>query len=340
MKAFCIGEPWKAGLIELPEPSAGAGEVLLRMRRVGFCGTDLSTFTGRNPLVAYPRVPGHEIAATVEALGPGVPESLTIGMNVTVIPYENCGDCPPCRAGRVNACRRNRTLGNQRDGAMAERLVVPWEKILVAEGLGLDELALVEPLTVGFHAVARGRVAPGEVVAVFGCGMIGLGAIAGAAARGARVVAVDIDDGKLGIARSIGAELAVNSATEDLHEALLSATSGDGPAVSIEASGSPHAWRSMVEESSFGARLVCIGYAKDDVALPTRLFVQKELDIMGSRNATKEDFAAVVRHLGRPGFPLDRVIGLRAGLEGAAAALAAWAGSPGRHVKVMVDFDR
>jgi threonine dehydrogenase-like Zn-dependent dehydrogenase len=339
MRAFSITEPGKASVVAIPVPEAGAGEVLLRVRKVGFCGSDLSTWLGKNAMVAYPRIPGHEIAATIERRGAGVPDDFAEGMAVTVLPYENCGDCPPCRAGRRNACRNNRTLGVQRDGAMTEFLVVPWEKLVAAKGLPLEHLALVEPLTVGFHAVDRGRAREGELVAVFGCGMIGLGAVAGAASRGARVIAVDVDDAKLDIAKAAGAAHAVNSSKEDLHAILSDLSKGDGPLLSIEASGSAGAWKACVAETSFAGRIACIGYANADIPLTTRFFVQKELDIMGSRNATQADFEAVAKHLAKGGFPLDRVVSVRTGLDGAAAALGAWAASPATILKILVDFD-
>src|SRR5205823_11540614 len=135
-----------------------AEEVLLRTRIAGMCGTDLSTFRGRNPLVTYPRIPGHEIAATIEATGSAVPPDFRAGLNVTLSPYTNCGRCASCRRGRVNACQFNQTLGVQREGAMKEYFTAHWSKLYVAEGLSLRELSVVEPLSVGFHAAARGRV--------------------------------------------------------------------------------------------------------------------------------------------------------------------------------------
>src|SRR5580704_2646862 len=179
MKTLVIDAPGKVSCGEKARPVPRDGEVLLRVRRLGFCGTDLSTFRGANPLVTYPRIPGHEIAATIEAVTPGVPANLKIGQEVTVMPYTACGQCTSCRSGRVNACRHNQTLGVQQEGAFTDYIAVSWQKIVVAK-LGLRELALVEPLAVGFHAAARGRVTQKDTVLVFGCGMIGLGAIAAA----------------------------------------------------------------------------------------------------------------------------------------------------------------
>ena len=220
---------------------------------------------------------------------------------------------------------------------MAEYVNVPGDKIYTAQ-LSLRELALVEPLTVGGHAVARGRVTSSDTVAVFGCGGIGLGAIAGAAFRGALTIAIDMDDRKLEIARKAGASATINTMNEDLHERLSELTGGKGPDVIIEAIGLPSTFRAAVEEVSFTGRVVYIGYAKEPVAYETRLFVQKELDILGSRNALPEDFEQVIRMLEAGRFPVDETISAIVQPEEAASILAEWNAYPGRYTKIMVDF--
>lgn len=338
MQAFRIREPGACEIVSLPQPVPQPGEVLLRVRLIGFCGSDLTTYLGRNPMVSYPRIPGHEIAAIIETVTPGVPAEFTVGTAVTVRPYSNCGACAACRHGRPHACKANQTLGVQRDGALTDYLAVPWEKLVLAPTLSETELALVEPLTVGFHAVERGRVEAADKVLVFGCGMIGLGAIAGAAARGATVMAVDIDDAKLAIAREVGAAEGINSKAGNLHEAVLALTGGQGADVVIEAVGSPLTYRAAIEEVGFTGRVVCIGYAKDDVAFTTKYFVQKELDIMGSRNATPADFANVTRLLAQHRFPVDQVITRRVTLAEAGTALQDWAAAPARITKILVNL--
>jgi len=336
MRALSISSPGTTALIDIPKPSPSAGEVLLQVRTVGFCGSDLSTFLGRNPLVNSPRIPGHEIGAVIEQLGSGVPHHFTVGQEVTAIPYSNCGSCSSCRRGRAYACRHNQTLGVQRDGAMTEYICVPWEKLITVPGLSHRQLALVEPLTVGFHAASRGRTTTGDLVAVFGCGAIGLGAIAGAANSGATVVAIDIDDGKLELAKALGASHGINSLRRPLHEALTELSQGHGPDVCIEAVGNPVTYRAAVEEVGFTGRVVCIGYAKDEVSFATKLFVQKELDILGSRNAAPEDFRRVANYLSKGGFPYDRVVTREVSLEEAGKALAEWAEKPGAVTKILV----
>lgn len=337
MKALQITEAGKSHIAEVPEPSApGAGEVQLRVERVGYCGSDLSTYRGLNPLVSYPRIPGHEVSGTIEAVGDGVPAEWAVGLQVLALPYTNCGKCAACRAGRINACQYNQTLGVQRDGAMTERINLPYQKLLTSPKLSPAEMALVEPLTVGFHAVDRGAVTADDTVAVYGCGAIGLGVIAGAAVRGARVVAIDLDPDKLDLAKACGAKETINGGEQDTHAVLQELTDGDGPEVMVEAVGLPATFRACVEEVAFAGRIVYIGYAKAPVEYETKYFVMKELDIRGSRNAIRKDFEAVIELLESGEFPVDRVITRTVSLDEAPAALAAWAENPGAVTKIQV----
>ena len=338
MKALVIDGPGEMAIREVDRPRPAGEEVLLQMRYVGFCGSDLSTYLGRNPMVNYPRIPGHEISGVIQELGEQVPEEFKVGDAVTVVPYTSCGECPSCRRGRSNACRENQTLGVQRDGAMQEYIAVPWQKILTAPALNALDLSLVEPLTVGFHAVRRGRVEEKDVVMVLGCGMIGAGAIAAAARRGAMVIAVDIDARKLELTGRLGAQHTINSRQEDLHSELEKLTGGHGADVVIEAAGNPLTYRMAVEEVAFSGRVVCIGYAGNEVSFPTKLFVQKEMDIMGSRNATSEDFKEVISYLELGIFPLDAVITRKVKAGEAAGAIGQWAADPGKVMKILLDF--
>jgi threonine dehydrogenase-like Zn-dependent dehydrogenase len=338
MRALYIRKPLEAELGELDEPVLQPGQVLLRVRYVGMCGSDLSTFRGKNPLVTYPRIPGHEIAATIETVGEGVPEKFEPGMAVTLSPYTSCGQCASCRRQRPNACKSNQTLGVQRDGALTELIAVGHEKLIVANGLGLRDLSLVEPLTVGYHAARRGRVAPGDVVAVLGCGAVGLGAIAAAAYEHGTVIAVDVDDRKLALAQRAGAGHTVNTKTQNLNERLLALTEGRGPDVVIEAIGMPETFRLAVELVAFTGRVVYIGYAKDEVRYDSRLFVQKELDILGSRNALPEDFEGVIAMLTHTQFPLAELVSKVVTLEQAPQALQEWYNAPATVSKILVEL--
>lgn len=331
MKAVSLLGAGDARVVETREPERLAGELLLKVEMVGLCGTDLNSFRGKNPLVTYPRILGHEIAATVVEGSAGIPS----GTRVTVSPYTTCGTCPSCLRERFNACQGNQTFGVQRDGALTEWLSVSEEKVYPSH-LSLKELCLVEPLTVGFHSVARGRVTANDTVAIFGCGGVGLGAIAGAAFRGARTIAIDLDDTKLETARAAGAAVLIHSARENFRSRLRELTDGRGPDVIIEAIGLPETFRAAVEEVAFTGRVVYIGYAKEPVAYETRLFVQKELDILGSRNALPEDFREVIAMLERGHFPVDRTVSAIVSLEETPAILAKWSDSPASFTKIMV----
>lgn len=337
MKAVVFEGPGQAQLTAVPEPRRSSeDEILLQVRKIGLCGTDLNSYRGRNPLITFPRIPGHEISATVAELNPKYPEWQP-GTPLTLSPYKNCGQCASCRRGRPNACQFNQTLGVQRDGALTEFIVAPAQKLYRAADLTLKELCLVEPLTVGFHSTARGRVTAEDTVAVFGCGGVGLGAVAAAAFRGARVIGVDLDEAKLATARKAGAAHTINTASEDLHEMLEQLTDGRGPDVVIEAIGARQTFRAAVDEVAFSGRVVYVGFAKEEVAYETRLFVLKELDILGSRNALPDDFHSVIRMLETHRFPVEDAVTHTVPIEEAPRILEAWNHEPTRFGKIMIE---
>jgi threonine dehydrogenase-like Zn-dependent dehydrogenase len=339
MKALFLTAIGKTEVREIEKPVPGANEVLVRIGMVGFCGGDLNGFKGLFELQEYPNILGHEVGGTIEEIGSDVPTHITTGMNVTLYPYLNCGTCISCRKGRRNACQDNKTMGVRRPGAMTRYISIPWENLYSSEKLSLRELALVEPLTVGFHAAARGRVIAKEKVAVIGCGIVGMGAIASAVNRGAEVIAIDIDDTKMEIAKKIGAAHTINSSKVDLHEALNKITHGDGPDVIIEAVGSAYTYRTAVDEVAYTGRVVCIGYAKSPVEFNTGIFVRKEIEILGSRNCTDE-FPEVIKYLEGGKFPVSNVISKVVSIDAAGKALADWAENPKGITKIMVDFDQ
>jgi len=324
MKALILNGPGEIGIGTVPDAVRRPSEVLLRVRLVGLCGSDLNSFRGKNPMVSFPRIPGHEVAGTIVETDPAVAAEWPVGKDVTLSPYTSCGRCASCLRGRPNACQSNETLGVQRDGALTEYLSIAPEKLYAAK-LSLRELCLVEPLTVGFHAVARGRVTREDVVAIFGCGGVGLGAVAAAGFRGARTIAIDVDDAKLEIARKAGATDAINTMREPLHERLLELTDGRGPDVVVEV--------------AFTGRVVYIGYAKEPVAYETRLFVQKELDILGSRNALPEDFREVLSMIVEGRFPVEEAISHTVAFADAPAFFAAWSANPASYSKIMIDLN-
>ncbi len=341
MKALFLTQVGKSEVFEIDKPTPKSGEVLLKVEMVGFCGGDMNGFKGLFPLQEYPNILGHEVGAVIEELGADVPSHLRIGSKVTLYPYLACGTCVACRKGSPNACKTNKTMGVRRPGAMTRYVCAPWQDLFVSDQLSARELALAEPLTVGFHAVARGRVDSQDLVAVLGCGIVGLGAVAAAVNRHATVIAIDLDDAKLAIARKIGVSNTINPSKEDLHQRLQEITNGDGPDVIIEAVGSPSTYRSAVEEVAFLGRVVCIGYAKAPVEFNTSLFVQKEIEILGSRNCVgKSDFPEVLAYLEARKFPVEEVISKVISIDEGPETLKSWAENPQGIIKIMIDFNR
>lgn len=329
MKAIEIQAPGNVAVVDVEKPTAKSGEVLLKLDYVGFCGSDLNTYRGGNAMVTFPRIPGHEIGATIVELGSDVPSQLKVGQTVTVNPYTNCGHCASCRRGRVNACENNETLGVQRNGAMQEFISLPWQKIIPCGSVSVRDAALIEPMSVGFHAVDRGRVTDTDTVMVIGCGMVGLGAVVRAVMRGTTVIAADLDDEKLALARQLGATYTYNTATE---------WNLPTPDVVIEAVGAAPTYQLAVNKVAFTGRIVCIGYAKADISLTTSLFVKKELDIMGSRNANPSDFEAVIKYLTNSGAPVEKFISRIIEPQQSAEALKTWAEAPGKVFRILVKW--
>jgi threonine dehydrogenase-like Zn-dependent dehydrogenase len=307
VKALRIESENVTRFAEIDEAPLLPGHVRVKVRHVGLCGSDLNTFKGLNPLVQLPRIPGHEIGGEIIEAGAGVSAAYAAGKRVIVLPYTNCGECSSCRKGRLNACRYNKTLGVQQNGGLADQIVLPAEKLILNDTLEPRHLALVEPLSVGFHAVARGRVEAGDTVAVLGCGMIGMGVLIGAVARGAKVIAIDPSAEKRELALQFGATHVLASG-EDVVQKVMELTGDDGVDVAFEAVGLPITFTQAVDLAGFAGRVVYVGYSKAPVTYQTQFFNLKELDIMGSRNATLTDFEAVVSHLEKLGSDADKLI--------------------------------
>ncbi|MCO4318015.1 zinc-binding alcohol dehydrogenase family protein [Phyllobacterium sp. 21LDTY02-6] len=326
-KVLRIVEENLAKFYSVERAPMGEEDVRIAVRHVGLCGSDLNTFKGLNPLVQLPRIPGHEIGGEIVAAGSRVGPDYRPGRRVIVMPYTSCGKCSSCRKGRTNACRYNRTLGVQQDGGLAEEIVLPADKVILNDTLQPRHLALVEPLSVGFHAVERGRVGAGDTVAVIGCGMIGMGVIIGAAARGARIIAIDPSDEKLALAQAFGAQHVLPAGGEELVARVHELTADDGVDVAFEAVGLPATFTQAIDLAGFAGRVVYVGYSKAPVTYQTQFFNLKELDIMGSRNATLADFRNVVAHMEKMGDAADRLISRVFAFDDAEQALPYWSGN-------------
>lgn len=273
-------------------PLRGDGDVLVRVRRVGVCGTDMHIFTGNQPYLSYPRVMGHEISGTVEAAPAG--SALQHGDMVYVMPYLSCGRCGACRQGKTNCCVELQVLGVHRDGAFTEWLNVPQAFVHKAEGVSLDQAAMVEFLAIGAHAVRRGEVTAGQRVLVVGAGPIGLAAMLFARLRGASVTALDIRDDRLAFAKGpIGVDQTVQVGDGDV-QALSSLTNGEFFDVVFDATGNAKAMEKGFQFIAHGGKYVLISIVSSSISFSDPEFHRREATVLGSRNATDEDFETVL----------------------------------------------
>lgn len=336
MDAYAIAAPRDVQPTTIPEPIVGARDVLIDVHYLGLCGTDLNSYRGQMPLVTMPRIPGHEVGGVIADRGREVPATFPIGAKVTVSPYTSCGTCPSCRTGRPNTCEYNQTLGVQRDGALTQQIAIPYEKVYVNEVLSLPELALVEPLSVGYHGANRGEVRETDTVLILGCGTVGMGALLGSVRKGARVVATDIDDSKLDLARKFGADACFNSTTQDPLAAVRELTHGEGASVVIEAAGTPSTYQLALEAVCFSGRVVLIGYSKGTVSIEAPLIVRKEVTIFGSRNSLGV-FPAIIAMFERKEKPLTDLITRVYPFREVPQAFAEWDAHPQAVSKYLIE---
>jgi len=288
---FCV-EPGAFEYKNIDAPVIAPGETLLKIERIGVCGTDLHAFEGTQPFFNYPRILGHELAATiVQTDAPG----FTNGEVVTFIPYFNCGVCIACRNGKPNCCANIQVCGVHVDGGMREYLSVPSSLLVHGEGLNFDELALTEPLAIGAHGIRRAAVSAGEFVLVTGAGPIGLGTMEFAKIAGAKVIAMDVNDKRLNFCKEkLKVDFIINAATEDVMEKLKDITSGDMPTVIIDATGNLKAINKAFQYLAHGGTYVLIGLQKGDINFNHPEFHKRESTLMSSRNATRIDFEHVI----------------------------------------------
>ncbi len=335
MKTIICDRPGSLSLIDRPEPRPGPGEALLRIRRVGVCGTDYHILGGRQPYLSYPRVMGHELGAeVVEApAGSGLPP----GMTAVVMPYLSCGTCRACRRGLTNCCRRISVLGVHQDGGMAEYLAVPAGNVIPAPNLSLDQAAMVEFLAIGAHGVRRAAITPEDRVLVVGAGPIGIAALIFARARGAEVTVMDLRQDRLDVARTeVGAAATVIASTEAA-DRLAALTGGEFFDVVIDATG--HA-PSMTRGLSFvghGGRYVLLSIVQDDLAFPDPEFHKRETTLLASRNALRSDFDEVMRQIEAGAVPTEALGTHRAPLADAPASMPVWSTPEAGVIKAILE---
>ena len=289
MKAIVIDKPYEVEIRDVPMPTVGEGEVLLRVLYVGICGADVASYTGNQPFTTYPRIPGHEFSAEIIEI-PENDKGLKKGDVVTCNPYFNCGKCYSCERGHVNCCTDNRTMGVQRDGAFCEYISMPVERIYPGMGLTAQELALIEPFSISRHAISRAAIRPTDSVLIVGAGPISLFALLAAKQFAGKIAVADVLNNRLNLAMSYGADGVVNTATEDIAKFTEEFTDGRGFDVCIEACGRPETFLMCIDEAAYAANIILIGNGKRETTFLHSIILKKELNIFGSRNAMKQDF--------------------------------------------------
>jgi 2-desacetyl-2-hydroxyethyl bacteriochlorophyllide A dehydrogenase len=303
VKAVICNDPFDLRVVERADPVANAGEVLVRIRRVGVCGTDYHIYGGNQPYLSYPRIMGHELAGEIVQVPAG--SALSIGQLVTINPYLSCGTCIACRRGKPNCCVAIRVLGVHVDGGMCDFLAVPESAIVDATGLTLDQAAMVEFLAIGAHAVARARISPGDRTLVVGAGPIGVATALFAQVDGAEVMLIDTRAARLAYARERVGIAHVAQASDTILDAMRAHTAGDMFDRVFDATGNIAAMRSGLDYVAHGGTYTLISVVKDDIVLADPEFHKRETTLLGSRNALAGDFARVIAAIKDGTIPTD-----------------------------------
>lgn len=340
MKAILMENAGKVSIIEMDRPEPQEGEALLKILYGGICGSDLSSYRGTMKYITYPRVPGHEFSAEIIKVGKN-DKGLKEGMIVTANPYFNCGKCYSCKKGLVNCCTTNKTMGIQREGAFSQYITLSTDRIYDGKGLSGKTLALVEPFCISYHGVKRGNIKEGEKVLVVGAGTIGVLAAVAALSKGAEVTICDVAEGKLEYAKRFGIQHTIcNTSSEVFDQRVAQLTDKNGYDVVIEAVGLPSTFQNCISAACFGGRMLQIGVGKQNVDLFFTTIQQKELTIMGSRNARKEDFIEAIDMLKEGKLCIDDVVTNMYAFNEAPKAFEDFHQNAGSMLKVMIDFQQ
>ncbi|MBY0014061.1 zinc-binding alcohol dehydrogenase family protein [Paenibacillus typhae] len=323
---------------DLTEPILEKGTAIVRIRRIGICGTDLHAYQGNQPFFSYPRVLGHELAGVIEAVGENE-AGLHAGDQVSIVPYMHCGECSACLGGKTNCCKNMKVFGVHIDGGMRERVSVPLGHLLKTEGLTLDQAAMLEPLAIGAHAIRRSGLKAGDTVLVIGAGPIGLGVMALARYAGAKVIAMDVNEERLEFCREWAqAEYTVN-ALQPPQEQLTAITGESDAAFVIDATGNAKSMTNAFNLVAHGGSLVYVGLVKSDITFNDPNFHSHEMSLMGSRNATMEDFDFVRRAIAAGYVDIDRYITHRSNFKDMINQFDSWLKPESKVIKALVEMN-
>lgn len=337
MKSIVCEEPRVFKSINRETPQREKGSAIVSIKRIGICGTDLHAFTGNQPFFAYPRVLGHELAGVIESIGEN-PYGLEQGDQVSVIPYMECGACVACKKGLTNCCTNMKVMGVHFDGGMTEQISVPSDHLIKTNALSLDQSAILEPLSIGAHAVRRSDLRKGDIILVIGAGPIGLGVMQAAKQQGAKVIAMDMNDERLTFSKQwANADETINVLNEPV-EQLMQMTNGDMTSIVFDATGNSKSMMDAFQYPSNGGKLVFVGLVKSDITFADPLFHSKELTLMASRNATREDFDFVIQAMESGYIDADRYITHRSTFDQLINDFEHWLSPESGVVKAMVEI--
>ncbi len=341
MKAIVLEEPGTLSLQDHAAPTGpGRDEALVQVRRVGICGTDLHAFGGNQNFFSYPRIMGHELAVDVLSIGATDDDlDYSVGDTCCVIPYLNCGNCIACRRGKSNCCTQMQVLGVHIDGGMREQFILPTDKLLKADGVPLEHLALVEMLCIGAHAAKRARITPGENALIIGAGPIGLATAQFAKVAGADVTVMEVNQARLEFcADALGIDKLVDGRGDAMRQ--VKAQSGSElPTLVFDCTGSANSMHSAFDYVAHGGSLILVGHIKGDLTFSDPHFHSREMTLLASRNATPEDFSWVIDSLRAGDIDLSPWITHHATPESIVPEFPAWLDPATGVIKAMLSFD-
>ena len=337
MKYIVCEKPGLFSIKEKEVPDPKENEALLKIKKVGICGTDLHAYLGNQAFFTYPRILGHELCAEIEQIGTN-DKGLSVGDKVVVMPYLSCGECIACLHGKTNCCSNIKVLGVHTDGGMQEKIAVPIDILIPVNDLTDNQVAIIEPLAIGAHAINRAQIRSGECVAVMGCGPIGIGILKQVQMLGAKVIAIDINPDRLAYAKErIGCDYVVDASGDDPIGEVAKITQNDMCTAVFDATGAKRPLEGGPDFMAHGGRFVLVGLSKGDLTYNHPKIHAKETTIMCSRNATLEDFEQVIRSIDQ--FPTDEFVNEEVSFLNMISTFDSWTQPDSGIIKAVVDFN-
>lgn len=338
MRALVCTSPRLFEYKEINAPVLQPHHAIIKIKRIGICGTDLHAYEGTQPYFNYPRILGHELAG--DLIDADDADGFIPGEAVTIIPYFNCGICIACRNKKPNCCVNIKVCGVHIDGGMVDYFSVPSYSLMHGDGLSYDELALIEPLAIGAHGIRRANISPNEFVLIIGAGPIGLGTMEFARIDGARVIAMDVNESRLHFCKNnLNVEYTINPSRENVLNRLMEITNGDMPTVVIDATGNQKAINNALQYLAHGGKYILIGLQKDEIIFSHAEFHKREATLMSSRNATREDFEHVMDCINKKLIDPSAYITHRVKFEKVKNEFEQWLDPANGVIKAMVEMD-